>query len=180
MRARKPDHNAGQSGFTLVEMLIVLTLIAILGALVVPQLNHYRHKAAVAAAQGTAHCLETGFTNFDPTSNNLVDQYPRGVIDQTTLVTAARGVGCKVGTLLPLDWKNCQMIFICPDGREISASCSTDPDVVCGPNTTAIQIDYEMTLGVHNYADTIVISSREPMITNFATTITPPVTIPGP
>ena len=179
MRARKSDRNPGPAGFTLIELLIVVAVIAVLATLVVPSYDHYRHKATIAAAQGTAHCLETGFTGFDPTSADPVDRFPLGVNSQSSLILAAHQVGCKMATLEAsarlssvVIWRDCQMIFICDDGREISATCTADPDVVCGTGRS-VRADYAMTLGVPRYADTIVISSREPMVTRFATTSPP-------
>jgi prepilin-type N-terminal cleavage/methylation domain-containing protein len=175
MRARKTDRNSGQSGFTLVELLIVVALISILATLALPYFDHYRHKAAVAAAQGTAHCLETGFTGFDPASSDPAERLPLGVISQASLIDAGTQVGCKMassGLISAVYWKDCQMIFICPDGREISATCSADPDVVCG-NGPPIRSDYLLTLAVPRYGDTVAISSREQMLTRIVTTSIP-------
>jgi prepilin-type N-terminal cleavage/methylation domain-containing protein len=150
-----------QAGFTLIELLIVVTLIAVLTTLVVPNVARYRRHAAVAAAQGTAHCLETGLTGFDPQSSNPVDRYPLGIVDQASLITAANQIGCKMSlNHQPVGWKNCQVMFVCPDGVTVRNTCDVGPNVACltGPPSS---LDYVMTLGVPGYPDTVQISSAD-------------------
>ncbi|MFY9823713.1 MAG: type II secretion system protein [Thermoanaerobaculia bacterium] len=156
-----------QSGFTLIELLIVVTLIGILSTLIVPSVSHYRHKAAVAAAQGTAHCLETGLTGFDSQSSDPVDRYPMGISDQSSLITAANQIGCKMSPTaarLPIGWANCEMIIVCPDGSVVTQTCNTDPNVACGSGQP-VRVDYGMTFSVPGYGDTIKISSFNAMET---------------
>lgn len=167
MLPRKSDRNSAQSGFTLIELLIVVTLIGILATLVVPKVSHYRHKAAVAAAQGTAHCLETGLTGFNFESSDPAERYPIGIGDQASLVNAANQIGCKMsatGVRLPVGWLDCQMIVVCPDGTVITHSCTSDPNIACG-NRSPARVDYGMTFSVPGYADTIKISSNNSMET---------------
>jgi prepilin-type N-terminal cleavage/methylation domain-containing protein len=167
MRARKTDLDSEQSGFTLIELLIVIALIAILTTLVLPNVAHWRHKAAVTAAQGTAHCLENGLALFNPQSTDTVERYPIGIVDQTSLVTAGGQLGCKmppVGARQALNWANCEMIIVCPDGSVVTQTCSVDPNVACGGGAPT-KIDYRMTFGVPAYTDTINISSNYAMQT---------------
>jgi|GEM_PF-2703432 len=179
MRIRKTDlrfkRNSQQAGFTLIELLIVVVLIGILTTLVVPNVARYRHKAAVAAAQGTAHCLETAFTGFDPLSTDPVERYPLGIVDQQSLITAGNQLGCKMSpNRMPVDWKNCDMIVVCPDGSVISQACN--PNEACSGGSPA-RMDYTVTLGVPGYADTIVISSDQALVTN-PSPVFPPVNAP--
>jgi prepilin-type N-terminal cleavage/methylation domain-containing protein len=165
MRTRKAVLNSQQSGFTLIELLIVVALIAIFATLVLPNVAHYRHKAAVAAAQGTAHCLETGLAGFNPQSSDPVERYPIGIADQSSLVNAANQIGCKMSpsaSYQPVDWWGCWMTIVCPDGSVIRTTCNVDPICTGGPPHN---VDYDMTLRVHGYADTVTISSSNALET---------------
>ncbi len=179
MGIRKADvrfkRHSEQAGFTLIELLIVVALIAVLMTLVVPNVSQYRHKAAIAAAQGTAHCLETAFTGFDPQSIDPVERYPIGIVDQQSLIDAGNLLGCKMSpSRQSVEWRNCDMIVICPDGSVISQACN--PNVACNGGSAA-RMDYSLTLGVPGYADTLVISSDRALVTNPAP-VFPPVNAP--
>ncbi|HEX4965366.1 MAG TPA: type II secretion system protein [Thermoanaerobaculia bacterium] len=166
MRQRQADSNSQQKGFTLVELLIVVALIAILSTLVLPSVAHYRHLAAVGAAQATAHCLETGFTNFNPQSSDPVERYPLGISDQASFINAANQIGCKMSSTTsrqPVGWRElCHWTVICPNGNLVSGLCSSTPDFAC-PGGPPIDVSYAMTLGVPGYGDTIDISSNKAM-----------------
>ena len=64
------EHN--QSGFTLVELLIVVAIIGILSAIAIPQYTKYKTNAAVAAAQSSlkrcVNSLSAEFSLHDNTS----------------------------------------------------------------------------------------------------------------
>jgi prepilin-type N-terminal cleavage/methylation domain-containing protein len=179
MRIRKTGprfkRSSEQAGFTLIELLIVVALIAILMTLVVPNVSRYRHKAAVAAAQGTAHCLETGFTGFNPQSTDPVDRYPLGIVDQQSLFDAGNQIGCKMPlNNVPVEWRNCEVIVVCPDGSVISQTC--EPNIACN-NGSPVRMDYSLMLGVPGYADTLLISSDQAIVTNPSPAF-PPVNAP--
>lgn len=67
-------HHRTNRGFTLVEILIVITIIGILATVVMPAVNNARDKAHVAAAQVELDALKTVFQQlFDDTG-----YYPNG------------------------------------------------------------------------------------------------------
>jgi prepilin-type N-terminal cleavage/methylation domain-containing protein len=166
MRQRQADFNPQQKGFTLIELLIVVALIAILSTLVVPNVARYRHKAAVGAAQATAHCLETGFASFNPQSSDPVERYPIGISDQASFVNAANQVGCKMSSnpsRQPVGWREiCYWTVRCPGGLRFRQICGLDTNAAC-PDGPPIDVSYAMTLGVPGYGDTIDISSDQAM-----------------
>lgn len=163
---RRCKRHSEQAGFTLIELLIVVALIAILSTLVVPNVARYRHKAAVGAAEATAHCLETGFANFNPQSADPVERYPLGISDQTSFINAANQVGCKMSSdpsRQPVGWREiCHWTAICPNGTLVNGLCPTSPDFAC-PGGPPTEVSYAMTLGVPGYGDTIDISSNQAM-----------------
>jgi prepilin-type N-terminal cleavage/methylation domain-containing protein len=166
MRQRQADSNSRQKGFTLIELLIVVSLIAILSTLVVPRVAHYRHLAAVGAAVATAHCLETGLTNFNPLSSDPAEPSPFGITDQASFINAANQIGCKMSSnpsRQPVGWREiCHAIVLCPDGNVVNVLCPLDPSFVCAGGPPR-EISYAMTLGVPGYGDTIDISSNNAM-----------------
>ncbi len=169
MQKKQADSKSQQKGFTLVELLIVVALIAILSTLVLPNVARYRHKAAVGAAQATAHCLETGFANFNPQSSDPVERYPLGISDQASFINAANQVGCKMSSdpsRQPVSWREiCHWTAICPNGTLVNGLCPTSPDFAC-PGGPPVDVSYAMRLGVPGYGDTIDISSNQAMVVN--------------
>ena len=165
MRKKQADSKSKQKGFTLVELLIVVALIAILSTLIVPNVARYRHKAAVGAAQASAHCLETAFASFDPLSPDPVDRYPIGITDQASFVNAANQVGCKMSSdpsRQPVGWRElCYSTVRCLGGLRFRQICGLNT-AVC-PDGPPIDVSYAMTVGVPGYGDTIDISSDQAM-----------------
>src|SRR4051794_32626554 len=164
MRQKQAGSKSQQKGFTLVELLIVVALIAILSTLVLPNVTRYRHKAAVAAAQATAHCLETGFASFDPLSSDPVERYPIGISDQASFVNAANQVGCKMSSApsrQPVGWRElCYWTIRCQGGLRFRQICGLNAACPDGP---PIDVSYALTVGVPGYGDTIDISSDQAM-----------------
>jgi prepilin-type N-terminal cleavage/methylation domain-containing protein len=63
------DRRSQPSGFTLVELMIVLAVIAILGAVVVPSLKAYREKAQISNAEEAGRQIFNAFSAFAASSN---------------------------------------------------------------------------------------------------------------
>lgn len=64
---------ADQKGFTLVELLVVVAIIAILAAIAIPQFSEYRKKAFNAAAESDVRnaktTMEAYFTDYQQYPN---------------------------------------------------------------------------------------------------------------
>jgi type II secretory pathway pseudopilin PulG len=65
-------HNS--SGFTLIEIILVVVAIFILATIAVPASTAFRHKAAISAAGETAKTIQMALTNY--ASANSKDAYP--------------------------------------------------------------------------------------------------------
>ena len=56
--------NGNQKGFTLVELLVVVAIIAILAAIAIPQFSEYRKKAFNAAGESDVRNAKTTFEAY--------------------------------------------------------------------------------------------------------------------
>lgn len=62
MSHTQPHERAGH-GFTLVELMIVVSIIAVLAAMVVPKYQNYRAQAAIAATAANVRAIQTQVDN---------------------------------------------------------------------------------------------------------------------
>ena len=103
-----------EAGFTLVEMLLVLVILAALAAIVVPRFSGRSEQAKITAAQTQIASFETALDSFEVDNG----YYPKGadglqdLIDKPSNVTDWRGPYLKQD--IPLDpWGN-EYIYECP------------------------------------------------------------------
>jgi len=103
-----------RAGFTLVEMLLVLVILAVLAAIVIPKFSGRTQQAKVTAAQSQISSIETALDAFE-VDNGF---YPTGsgglaaLVDQPANAPSWKGPYLKKG--VPLDpWGNAY-IYTCP------------------------------------------------------------------
>jgi prepilin-type N-terminal cleavage/methylation domain-containing protein len=80
------------AGFTLLEMLIVVAIIAVLAAVLVPSLRQHMQAAHIAATIGDMHCVGTSFANY--AAKNPDSPLPGPLTTYTDLATFTSANGC--------------------------------------------------------------------------------------
>jgi prepilin-type N-terminal cleavage/methylation domain-containing protein len=82
----------GDGGFTLIELMVVLTIIGILAGLTAPAMVGFVEKARVTAAVATGGCLAKAFALFAVTSQSY--RFPTEIASYRDLVAMANANGC--------------------------------------------------------------------------------------
>ena len=109
MRSRR------KQGFTLVEMMVVVVIIGILGAIVVTTSVHYATKARIKATEAQIKEIETALAGFNLETGRYptTDEGIRALVEQPG---GFKGDWPKDGFLvdIPADgWEN-ELVYICP------------------------------------------------------------------
>lgn len=103
-----------QSGFTLVEMLLVLLILATLAAIVIPKFTGRTEQAKITSAQTQIGIFETALDSFEIDN----DHYPKGSDGLSALVEEPRDAKSWRGPYLKQDipndpWGN-EYVYECP------------------------------------------------------------------
>ncbi len=81
--------NRLQKGFTLIELMIVIAIIAILAAILIPNFLHARAESQTAACEGNEKQIATALEEYAVDSNG---SYATGSVSNTLLGTTYLGV----------------------------------------------------------------------------------------
>ncbi|MCL4178100.1 MAG: type II secretion system major pseudopilin GspG [Verrucomicrobia bacterium] len=118
---RKPRQAARQSGFTLVELLLVLTILGILAAIVVPKFTGRTEQARITAAHSQIATFSTALDAFEIDNG----YYPKGRNGLQELVVQSRdaqnwkGPYLSKGEIPPDPWGN-PYVYESPGKRNTS------------------------------------------------------------
>lgn len=133
-----------ESGFTLVELMIVLTVVGILTAVSIPIVGSYREKALIARGQMGANCLQTALKGMGGLSSEVQNATLRELGGSTEqFYLAAEGLGCRLGPtptspnaqrVLSAPGDGC-VKYICVDGEWLEVPCDwpDNGDPGCDP-----------------------------------------------
>lgn len=101
MLSRVHQNHRRESGFTLIELMIVVAIIGILAAVAVPQFLAYRNKARTSAVMGFGETIRAALAAYavdDPNNGYPTDQV---VTDESTLVATVNENGGDLPEQLP-------------------------------------------------------------------------------
>lgn len=99
MTRRNKFHNRSRRGITLIEMLVVLTIIALFAALVAPRMLNQGDKARVTAARAQVNSFMTALGAYKLDTGN----YPTTEMGLQSLRTRPQNVNQWQGPYLPQD-----------------------------------------------------------------------------
>jgi prepilin-type N-terminal cleavage/methylation domain-containing protein len=112
-------HGDRLSGFTLIEMLLVIVIIAVLAALLLPAVNKAIQASERQKAQTTAYQLATAFRNYQTEYGTWPDSSSNGLGVSATMVTALTKLD---STLNPRG-----IVFLEVDQKSVKTGSYCDP-----------------------------------------------------
>ena len=81
-------HRQSQSGFTLIELMIVVSILGILAAIVLPEFQSYQQKAREAQAKANLKLLRDAIERYAAEHNGIPPGYQNGVTSVDPLGTS--------------------------------------------------------------------------------------------
>ncbi|MEM9552902.1 MAG: prepilin-type N-terminal cleavage/methylation domain-containing protein [Acidobacteriota bacterium] len=165
---RSPSPRARSAGFSLIELMIVVSIIGILTLVSIPVLFGYQERARVGAAKADARCIQNALS--------VEENYPDGVATYEDLVTLTDGY-CALATPQDiLDGKAKANVAVAgckkwrkitkPDGTIIEehVDCTDSLPAVTDP-LDGVQLDYKLELGVPGVPGVfLAVSSHTPIM----------------
>ena len=140
-----------QGGFTLIEILVVVAIIALLGAIAVPQLLGAREKAKHGACLGAMHVL-------DPELMNTMEGYEANGLEDAadeTIVTVIERL------------ESAQTVSNPRNVMELGYERVEGPNYIPTPESTCTVFMYDATAGTLYDSPTIVVTAYERGVYSF-------------
>jgi prepilin-type N-terminal cleavage/methylation domain-containing protein/prepilin-type processing-associated H-X9-DG protein len=126
MRRDATPFRPARRGFTLVELLVVVGIVALMVAMLLPMLNHARARARRVMCMGNLHSIGSAIAAYAADYNGSIPYGPKAAPfsptnfyprtgNVTSLISIETGAPCGLGLMLERQLSSNPKVLFCPD-----------------------------------------------------------------